>query len=91
MRHTLWSQVIGGVFYWTQTNAVSQNMIQRYLALPSLRAGRIAVTIFVCGVILIMLLCSYNGLLIYATYEKCDPLSTKVSYLLMCVVEVMKP
>ncbi|KAL5274267.1 hypothetical protein ACFFRR_000804 [Megaselia abdita] len=79
VRHTIWSQIIGGVFYWTQTNAVSQNMIQRYLSLPSLRAGRIAVTIFVCGVILIMLLCSYNGLLIYATYEKCDPLTTKLA------------
>ena len=29
IRHTLWSQLIGGVFYWVQTNAVSQNMIQR--------------------------------------------------------------
>lgn len=53
-------------------------MIQRYLSLPSLKAGRIAVGIFVGGVILIMLLCSYNGLLIYATYENCDPLLTKV-------------
>lgn len=53
-------------------------MIQRYLALPTLRAGRQALWIFVLGVIVLMFLCSYNGLLIYATYKHCDPLTTKV-------------
>lgn len=71
--------MIGGVFYWVQTNAVSQNMIQRYLALPTLRAGRRAVWIFVTGVTTLMLLCAYNGLLIYATYKNCDPLTTKLA------------
>ncbi|XP_055851278.1 sodium-coupled monocarboxylate transporter 1 [Episyrphus balteatus] len=79
VRHTIWSQLIGGVFYWTQTNAVSQNMIQRYLALPTLKAGRRALWIFVGGVLVLMLLCSYNGLLIYATYKDCDPLQTKLA------------
>lgn len=79
IRHTLWSQVIGGVFYWVQTNAVSQNMIQRYLSLPSLQAGKRAVWIFVFGVITLMCLCSYNGLLMYATYKHCDPLTTKLA------------
>lgn len=78
IRHTIWSQIIGGLFYWLQTNAVSQNMIQRYLALPNLKAARKALWIFVIGVIIMMLLCSYNGLLIYATYKDCDPLTTKV-------------
>lgn len=78
MRHTLWSQLIGGVFYWTQTNAVSQNMIQRYLALPTLSAARKALAFFCIGVLILMALCSYNGLLIYATYKDCDPLTTKV-------------
>lgn len=79
IRHTLWSQLIGGVFYWVQTNAVSQNMIQRYLSLPSLKEGRRAVWIFVFGVIILMMLCSYNGLLMYATYKHCDPLTTKLA------------
>lgn len=62
-----------------QTNAVSQNMIQRYLSLPSLKAGKRAVFIFVFGVIVLMMLCSYNGLLMYATYKNCDPLTTKLA------------
>lgn len=54
-------------------------MIQRYLALPTLKAGRRALWIFVGGVISLMMLCSYNGLLIYATYKDCDPLTTKLA------------
>ncbi|XP_075144984.1 solute carrier family 5 member brother of rumpel [Haematobia irritans] len=79
IRHTLWSQLIGGIFYWTQTNAVSQNMIQRYLALPTLSSARKALALFCCGVLLLMGLCSYNGLLMYATYKQCDPLTTKLA------------
>uniref|UniRef100_A0A1A9X2N1 Sodium-coupled monocarboxylate transporter 1 n=1 Tax=Glossina brevipalpis TaxID=37001 RepID=A0A1A9X2N1_9MUSC len=78
-RHTLWSQLIGGLIYWTQTNAVSQNMIQRYLSLPSLRSARWALAIFCLGVLILMALCAYNGLLIYATYKGCDPLTTKLA------------
>lgn len=54
-------------------------MIQRYLSLPSLKAGVRAVWIFVFGVIVLMMLCSYNGLLMYATYKNCDPLTTKLA------------
>ncbi|XP_013099176.2 sodium-coupled monocarboxylate transporter 1 [Stomoxys calcitrans] len=79
VRHTLWSQLIGGVFYWTQTNAVSQNMIQRYLALPTLASARKALALFCLGVLTLMGLCSYNGLLMYATYKQCDPLTTKLA------------
>lgn len=55
-------------------------MIQRYLALPTLRSGKIALWTFIGGVTTLMLLCAYNGLLIYATYKNCDPLTTKVFY-----------
>lgn len=54
-------------------------MIQRYLSLPTLKDGRKALWTFVVGVIILMMLCSYNGLLIYATYQHCDPLTTKLA------------
>ncbi|XP_030374110.1 sodium-coupled monocarboxylate transporter 1 [Scaptodrosophila lebanonensis] len=79
VRHTLWCLFIGGIFYWTQTNAVSQNMIQRYLSLPTLADARKALCIFCGGVLVLMALCGYNGLLIYATYQNCDPLTTKLA------------
>jgi insulin-like growth factor 2 mRNA-binding protein 1 len=54
-------------------------MIQRYLSLSSLKAGKKSVWMFVTGVITLMMLCSYNGLLMYATYKHCDPLTTKLA------------
>ncbi|ALC46370.1 CG6723 [Drosophila busckii] len=79
VRHTIWCLFIGGTVYWTQTNAVSQNMIQRYLSLPTLADARRALCYFCFGVLLLMALCGYNGLLIYATYQNCDPLTTKLA------------
>lgn len=65
--------------YWLKTNAVSQNMIQRYLSLPTLQCARKALWIFIVGVIILLGLCAYCGLLIYATYHDCDPLTTKLA------------
>ncbi|XP_034485100.1 sodium-coupled monocarboxylate transporter 1 [Drosophila innubila] len=79
VRHTFWCLFVGGIFYWTQTNAVSQNMIQRYLSLPTLKDARKALCLFCAGVLILMALCGYNGLLIYATYQDCDPLTTKLA------------
>ena len=39
-RHTLWALVIGGFVHWLQIAAINQNMLQRYMALPTLRAAR---------------------------------------------------
>lgn len=39
IRHSYWSLVIGAFPNWLKTNAVSQNMIQRYLSLPTKEAA----------------------------------------------------
>lgn len=39
-RHTVYSLLFGGFAYWLKSNAVSQNMIQRYLSLPTLADAR---------------------------------------------------
>ncbi|XP_057665817.1 sodium-coupled monocarboxylate transporter 1-like isoform X2 [Diorhabda carinulata] len=78
-RHTIWALVIGGAFMTVQTTGVNQNMIQRYLSLPSLKHSKRALWAFFVGITLLMGFCSYCGLLIYATYDKCDPLTTKLA------------
>lgn len=54
-------------------------MVQRYLALPNLQAARQALWILTVGVALMLFLCCINGLLVYATYHDCDPLTTKLA------------
>ncbi|EDW07322.2 uncharacterized protein Dmoj_GI15680 [Drosophila mojavensis] len=78
-RYTFYSLVLGGVAHWLKSNAISQNMIQRYLSLPTLRDARIAIWTFIGGVLAFLAICGYTGLLIYATYADCDPLETKLA------------
>ncbi|XP_055643089.1 sodium-coupled monocarboxylate transporter 1-like isoform X1 [Toxorhynchites rutilus septentrionalis] len=75
-RSTFWNLFIGGAFFWTSTNSINQNMVQRYLSLPTLRAARRAMLLFLIGTTFVLSLCCYNGLLIYAMHYDCDPLST---------------
>lgn len=75
----LWSLVIGGFVHWLQISAINQNMIQRYLALPSLNSARRALWFFIFGVLVLMGTCGYAGMLIYAWYHECDPLTTKLA------------
>ncbi|XP_044735644.1 sodium-coupled monocarboxylate transporter 1-like [Chrysoperla carnea] len=77
-RHTIWGLAIGGFAYWLQANGTSQLMLQRYLSLPNLRKVRWAVFNFVLGILCLLCSCGYGGMLIYAKYYDCDPLSTKL-------------
>ena len=54
-------------------------MVQRYLALKDVRSARQALLIYMVTLFFIISLCFYNGLLIYATYYDCDPLTTKLA------------
>ncbi|XP_031626477.1 sodium-coupled monocarboxylate transporter 1 [Contarinia nasturtii] len=78
-RYTIYSVIFGGFAQWLKSNAISQNMIQRYLALPTLRDAKIAHWLFIVGTLALALSCSYCGLLIYATYHDCDPLTTRLA------------
>ncbi|VVC95503.1 unnamed protein product [Leptidea sinapis] len=78
-RHTIWNLVIGGLMYWLQANSVNQTMVQRYLALPTLRKAKWAVFLFCIGISVLYCFCLYCGLLIYARFYDCDPLQTKLA------------
>lgn len=51
-------------------------MVQRYMSLPNMKKARRAIAIFTVGIILFVSVCCYAGLLIYAKYWKCDPLTS---------------
>ncbi|XP_026319587.1 sodium-coupled monocarboxylate transporter 1-like [Hyposmocoma kahamanoa] len=78
-RHTFWNLVVGGLVYWLQANSVNQTMVQRYLALPTLRGAKWAVFLFCIGISVLYCFCLYCGLLIYARFHDCDPLQTKLA------------
>lgn len=78
LRHTFWTLFVGGSWYWIIVN-VSQTYIQRFLALKDLKTARKGCKIYVVAIIILISMCIYNGLLLYATYYDCDPLTTKLA------------
>lgn len=79
MRNSFWSIVVGCYFLHTAISGSDQSMVQRYVSLPSLSAARKALWIFIAGTTIIKGFAIYNGLLLYATYHDCDPLTTKLA------------
>lgn len=69
---------VGTTFYFMQVTSGNQVIVQRYLSVPGLKEVKKLVIFFTLGVMLLTGACFYNGLLIYATYHDCDPLTTKV-------------
>ncbi|KOB72498.1 Uncharacterized protein OBRU01_12141 [Operophtera brumata] len=78
-RHSVWSVSIGSAFYWIGNIAVNQSMMQRFLSLPDLKQSKRAVWGFLGGVLLIVVICGYSGLVAFARYHDCDPLNSKLA------------
>lgn len=70
--------MVGGSWYWIIINT-NQNVVQRFLALKDVKSARRASMMYVIGVTILISMCIYNGLLLYATYHDCDPLTTKLA------------
>ncbi|XP_063914126.1 sodium-coupled monocarboxylate transporter 1-like [Zophobas morio] len=75
LRHTLWTVAIGHYFSWLATCSVNQTMAQRFLAMPTLKSARLTVILLVLGMWGLVSLCCCVGLIIYAYYHKCDPIT----------------
>ncbi|XP_059218374.1 sodium-coupled monocarboxylate transporter 1 isoform X6 [Stomoxys calcitrans] len=78
-RISMLSIMVGTTLWYTQVNCGNQVIVQRYLSVPSIREAKRACIYFTTGIVLINVLCMYNGLLIFANYYDCDPLSTKLA------------
>jgi len=77
-RHTFWTLCVGGSCYWIIDNT-TQSVIQRFLALKDQKAARQSAFYYVVGIVILICMCAYNGLLLYAAYHDCDPLTTKLA------------
>lgn len=78
-RTSILSILVGTTFWFTQINSANQVIVQRYLSVPSIKEAKQACFIFTAGLILVHVCTFYNGLLIFANYHDCDPLTTGVT------------
>ena len=75
VRHTVWTQMIGGTFIYCSIYAVNQAQVQRLLATQNLASAQRALWIQWPILAALSMTTSYAGLVIYAYYKECDPLS----------------
>ncbi|GIX67593.1 sodium-coupled monocarboxylate transporter 2 [Caerostris darwini] len=78
VRHTFWGLVIGGYILWMGQFSANQALIQRYLAVGSLREAQWSLWINLPALVLLIGMTSMSGLVIYAYYWECDPIGTKL-------------
>ncbi len=79
------SLLVGGVTFYIYTCSMGQEMLQRYISLPTMKHANRALLLFIILMSTFIIICCYNGLLIYTWYAGCDPLKTKVCF------ELLKP
>lgn len=49
------------------------------MTLKDLKTSQKCAVLYVIGIIVLISMCIYNGLLLYATFHDCDPLTTKLA------------
>ncbi|XP_023176124.2 sodium-coupled monocarboxylate transporter 2 isoform X5 [Drosophila hydei] len=67
---------IGGAFFKLQANCINQPTVQRFMTLPNIRAVKQALLLSLIGFMLVMVMCIYLGILAFAAYYHCDPITT---------------
>ncbi|XP_055599025.1 sodium-coupled monocarboxylate transporter 1-like [Uranotaenia lowii] len=77
MRTSFWCVAFGMTTNWIAVFGINQACIQRFLAVPSRKAAKSSLQIYITGLLIINSLACFMGLLMYAKYESCDPVTTK--------------
>lgn len=85
---------VGGTIFRLYVG-INQSMIQRYMALKNVHVARKCQLVYLTGIIVLNLMCYYNGLLLYAYFHDCDPLTTKLAkakdqLMPLLVMEILK-
>ncbi|XP_068156269.1 LOW QUALITY PROTEIN: sodium-coupled monocarboxylate transporter 2-like [Drosophila tropicalis] len=76
VRMGVFAILIGGAFFKLQANCINQSIVQRYLTLPNNQAVKKTLILSFAGFILVLLMCMYIGLLAFAEFYHCDPITT---------------
>ncbi|XP_074025335.1 sodium-coupled monocarboxylate transporter 2 [Leptinotarsa decemlineata] len=74
VRHSFWSVVVGGTFYWLTMFCSNQATIQKYLSVEHISQVRSAIWISSFGLIMIYSINFYTGMILVAHFKDCDPL-----------------
>ncbi|XP_054746818.1 sodium-coupled monocarboxylate transporter 1 [Anastrepha obliqua] len=74
-RVTFWNSSITSIVLWVTYVGLHQSCVQRIVSLPSLKHARHALIIFGLGFFVIMFFTCFTGIIMYALYHDCDPIT----------------
>lgn len=74
-RYSVWSSFIGAAVLHMAVYGANQLQVQRYLTVSSIAQARQMLWINCAGWTVVVLLTVYAGMLIFAKYASCDPIT----------------
>ncbi|KAK4874550.1 hypothetical protein RN001_013910 [Aquatica leii] len=77
IRSSFWSVFIGNVFTWSSLVSVNPAGVQRFISVSKLRDAKKVLAIFTVFAIAAKAINCFSGLIVYAKYSDCDPLTAK--------------
>ncbi|CAB3362061.1 Hypothetical predicted protein [Cloeon dipterum] len=77
IRHSFWTVIVGGTFYWIAMNSATQSSVQRLMTAPSNKHAAWAMWLSALGMTVIFSITFYLGLVAFTHYKDCDPLLNK--------------
>ncbi|KAK8746443.1 hypothetical protein OTU49_017018, partial [Cherax quadricarinatus] len=75
-RHTLLSTMVYGCYLIVSDVGFNQSSYQRFASLKTLQTAQRLVLFFLIGLFLLWIVFDFSGLVAFATYSKCDPLTS---------------
>ncbi|KAJ6640576.1 Sodium-coupled monocarboxylate transporter 2 [Pseudolycoriella hygida] len=77
-RHTFFTCLIAGYFFWLPSFAATQLQVQRVLSMPTITRARKALAMNLVGLIIIVGFCFFTGVVVYAMFYDCDPITSGI-------------
>ncbi|KAK2575162.1 hypothetical protein KPH14_002566 [Odynerus spinipes] len=77
-RNTFWGMSVGMALTWLSSIGISQVSMQRFLAVPTITEARKSIAFMAVGMVIIKWVSVFTGLIMYARYHKCDPITAHV-------------
>jgi SSS family transporter len=75
IRQSFWPLFFGMIVHFSMSYCLDQQMVQRFSAAKNVRSAQLALLLNVPGIMFLVSLCCFTGLILYATYATCDPMS----------------